>query len=395
MDVDAVEQWPGNFRHVALNLGGSAMAVARRIAEEAARTGIHGGREHEAGREIHGKSGAGDGDNAVFEGLPEDFENIALEFREFVEKENAIMTERDFAGTRDGAAADEAGVTDGVVGRAIRPRADEAARVVEDSGDAVDARRFDGFFERHRWKNRRNTLGEHRLASAGRADEENVVAAGTSDFERTLCGLLPADVAEIDGILAGFSEKLVRIHGNRGEGFRGIDEIGGLRKRLDREDAHAFHDGGFARVGLRDDKILDTSLTRSQGSRESAADGTDSAIEREFAKKNELIENLAEERALAAEKSERHGKIECGAFLAHVSGSEIDCDSLVARILEAAILKRGLHSLAAFLDGDVRQAYNIENAGFARADVHFDLDEIGVDAIDRRAEAFEEHDERE
>jgi hypothetical protein len=48
-------------------------------------------------RHVH----AGDGDDAVFEGLTEDFENIAGELGQLVEEEQAVVRERNFAGTRD------------------------------------------------------------------------------------------------------------------------------------------------------------------------------------------------------------------------------------------------------------------------------------------------------
>ena len=59
--------------------------------------------------------------------------------------------------------------------------------------------------------------------------------------------------------------------------------------------------------------------------------------------------------------------------------------------VEAAILQRGLDALAAFLDGDVGQADDVEVAHAARANVHLDFDEVGVDSKHGGAERFEEH----
>jgi hypothetical protein len=53
---------------------------------------------------------AGDGDSPVFERLAHDFEHVARELRQLVKKEDAVVRERDFAGARDDAAADEPGV---------------------------------------------------------------------------------------------------------------------------------------------------------------------------------------------------------------------------------------------------------------------------------------------
>ncbi len=49
--------------------------------------------------------GAGDGDFAVFQRLAHDFEGGAFELGEFVEKEDAVMGEADFAGRGIGGAA--------------------------------------------------------------------------------------------------------------------------------------------------------------------------------------------------------------------------------------------------------------------------------------------------
>src|SRR5580704_18574416 len=113
------------------------MALASGIAEKAAGAGIHGGGEHEAGGEAEGKRGARDGHASVFERLAHHFEHVALKFRKLVEKEHAIVAQGDFAGARDGAAADQSGVADGVMRRTKWARADEAACVVEQPGNAM------------------------------------------------------------------------------------------------------------------------------------------------------------------------------------------------------------------------------------------------------------------
>src|SRR5208282_1644153 len=115
------------FRNVALDHWRGVLALAGTVVAKGARTGIHSGGQHEAGGEGEGHGGAGDGDGAVFERLAQDFEDVAGEFGEFVEKEQAVVGERDFAGAGDNASADESGIGDGVVRRAIRALAYEAA----------------------------------------------------------------------------------------------------------------------------------------------------------------------------------------------------------------------------------------------------------------------------
>ena len=186
------------------------------------------------------------------------------------------------------------------------PRADQAARVLEQSGHAVDARGFDGLLERHRRQDRGNALGQHGFAGAGRAQKDNVVAAGAGDFERALGALLAADVAQVHRILRGFGEQGPRVDLHGRERFRRVHQVHRLRQRFDGVDLDAFHDGGFARVGLRHDQRADALLAHAQRRGERAAHRPHAAVEREFAEENVTGERLAEERALAAENSQRH-----------------------------------------------------------------------------------------
>jgi len=58
-------------------------------------------------------------------GLAQNFENVAGELGKFVEKEQAVVRERDFAGARGLRRRDQAGVRDGVMRRTIGALADE------------------------------------------------------------------------------------------------------------------------------------------------------------------------------------------------------------------------------------------------------------------------------
>ncbi len=58
-----------------------------------------------------------------------------------------------------------------------------------------------------RRKDRGQPLGEHGLAGAGRADHEDVVAAGGGDFEGALGGLLSAHIFEVDREMLELAEQ--------------------------------------------------------------------------------------------------------------------------------------------------------------------------------------------
>jgi hypothetical protein len=73
------------------------------------------------------------------------------------------MRERDFAGARDSAAADETGVADRVVRRAKRALADKPCAPGQPR-DRVNLGQFQRGFKFERRQNGRQPLGEHRLA---------------------------------------------------------------------------------------------------------------------------------------------------------------------------------------------------------------------------------------
>ena len=214
VDIDAVEQRAADLAEVVLDLAGRAAAFAGGIAVEAALAGIHGGHQHEAGGEAERHGGAGDAERAIFQRLAEHFENVARKLREFVEEEHAVVRQADFAGTRHaGAAADQAGVGDGVVRRAERALVQQSGARPERAGDAVDFGGFDGLFEGEGRQDAGEALGEHGLAGAGRADHQDVVDSGGGDFEGALGHGLAAHVAEI-GRRLGFGGMAVA----RGDG---------------------------------------------------------------------------------------------------------------------------------------------------------------------------------
>src|ERR1035438_6968001 len=72
---------------------------------EAALARIHGCHKHETGGEAQRHIGARNGDRAVFERLPEYLQHVARKLGEFIEKQQAIVRQADFARTRHARAA--------------------------------------------------------------------------------------------------------------------------------------------------------------------------------------------------------------------------------------------------------------------------------------------------
>ncbi len=118
---------------------------------------------------------------------------------QLVQEQHAVVRQADLAGPRHArAAADQAGVGNGVVRRAERPLAQQARALRQDAGDAVDLGGLERLLEGQRRQDAGQALGQHGLARARRPDHEHVVHAGGGHLERALGGGLAAHVAEVE-----------------------------------------------------------------------------------------------------------------------------------------------------------------------------------------------------
>jgi hypothetical protein len=79
------------------------------------RTWIHGCGQHEASWESQGHSRAGNCDRAIFQRPAQNFKDIAGKLGQFIEKQQTIAGQRNFAGTRDYFSANKSGIGDSVV----------------------------------------------------------------------------------------------------------------------------------------------------------------------------------------------------------------------------------------------------------------------------------------
>ena len=109
------------------------------------------------------------------------------------------MRQADLAGPGPVAPSNKPGIADRVVRRAERPYLDERRVGRELIRDAVDARHFEGFFQRKPGQDAGKGAGHQRLTCAGRTDHHEVVPTGRRDLERTLGVFLSLDFGEVHG----------------------------------------------------------------------------------------------------------------------------------------------------------------------------------------------------
>ena len=118
MQIQPVQKRARDVGKIPLNTVGRTSAGMSWMSKKTAGTGIHGGNQHNVAGISSRASHSGDGHGAVFNRLPQDLHSAAAEFRELVKKQNAIMSQGEFAGSGRGPAACQACSGDSVMRRA-------------------------------------------------------------------------------------------------------------------------------------------------------------------------------------------------------------------------------------------------------------------------------------
>ncbi len=95
---------------------------------------------------------------------------------------------------------------------------------------------------------------------------------------------------------------------------------------------------------------------------------------------------------VSAENTERDGEVETGAFLFDVGGREVDGDE-GGRNQVAGVFDGGADAVAALAHGGVGESDGVEVVliGNDTALVDFDIDQVGINAVDGSAKGLEEH----
>ena len=148
------------------------------------------------------------------------------------------MRQADLAGPRAQAAADQRRQRGRMVRVAERPLAQQPA-AAQPAGDRMDHAELERLGRVERRQDAGQPRRQHRLAGAGRADHQQVVAAGRGDLERALGALLALDVLEVEA--GGARRRQLRL-GRR-------QQLGALEVVDDRQQVRRREDLDFAGPG--------------------------------------------------------------------------------------------------------------------------------------------------
>ena len=219
---------------------------------------------------------------AVLHRLAERIQHPRIEFRQFVEKQHALVRQRNLARPGAGAAAGQRGHAGGMVRCAERPAVGQRA-VLDRAGHRGDHRDVEQFRRRQRWQDRGQARRQHRFAGAGRTGHQQVVAAGGRDLQRALGALLALEVTQVEEI----GRRAVHAWLRSRQHLRSLEMIGDLDQRLRRDDLDVgTGPGRFGAAGGGADQAFVAGIGRDRGGKH-PGDRRQRAVEPEFAEHGE------------------------------------------------------------------------------------------------------------
>ena len=107
MQINAIQQRATHLAQITLHHTRSTCAFLFRMIKIAARTGVHGGHQHKARWILNTEFTARNSYVAIFQRLTHNFQHRALEFRQFIQKQNTVVRQRNFTRLRVRSSAHE------------------------------------------------------------------------------------------------------------------------------------------------------------------------------------------------------------------------------------------------------------------------------------------------
>ena len=198
-------------------------------------------------------------------------------------------------------------------------------------------------------------LGQHGLAGAGRADEQQVVAPRGGNLQRPLHVFLPHDIPQVrEGTV--FLSRFPGRGGGEGPfplqvGHQGVD----VRDAVDRQ---AARQGGLGGVFRRDEQLLYPGLPGCQGHGQHAGHAPQRAGEGQLAQKRRVRRGNGQV-AAGGQQPHENGQVVHGAGLFLPGGGQIHGDAADGE-LRSAVLHRRPDPFPGLPYGGVRQAHDVK-----------------------------------
>ncbi len=203
--------------------------------------------------------------------------------------------------------------------------------------------------------------------------------AGDGDLDRALGIVLAADFGKIDVVILVTLEKLRHVLAGRlqlplaGQKFESLAQIAHA------EDLDPLDHRGLTGIRLGHDDGLPASRAGLDRDGQHAFHRTHLAGQRELADEGVFLH--VEQLGFHADRDhrQRDRQVEARPFLFYIRGRQVDCRPAMRPVV-AAVRDCRRHTVAAFLDRDIRQSDD-DDRGHAGGGIDFDLDLEGFHAI--------------
>ena len=317
----------------------------------------------------------------VLQRLAHRLQNAALELRQFVQKQNAVVRQRNFSRRRIDVAAEQSRVARRVMRRAKWPARHQRLARPQQPDDAVNLRRLQRLVQSQRRQNRRQPLGQHGFAGAGRADEQRVMSARGGNFQSAFYVFLALDLGKIQIVVVYLIEDFGNVHLGRSDFVFAFQKTGGLAQILNRDDLQALDDRGLRGVFRRNEHADPAVRAGAQGHRQHALARTHRAGQRQFAHDDEIVELVGFDLFAGGQHADGDGQVKARPLLFHVGGREVD-GRASHRKFETGIGERGGDPVARFLHRGVRQADD-DDESVAVTGIDLDVNRKSFDPVER------------
>ena len=318
--------------------------------------------------------GAGYRDLAVFHRLAQRIQHPRIELRQLVEKQHALMRQRDFAGSCAHAAAGQRRHAGGMMRAAERPPRGERA-ALDLARDRGDHRHFEQFGRRQRRQDRGQPRRQHRFAGAGRADHQQMMPAGGGDLERALGALLALDVAQVEQRFRALMDFRLRPR----QHLRALEMVGDLDQRIGRDDLDVGAGPRRLRAAGGGTDQAFVARIGADRRRQHARHRRDRSVEAELAEHRKTAQRVRRNGPDRRHQAERDRQIVVAAFLRHVGRRQIDRDS-PRRQRQPRGDQRRTDPLPGLRHRLVGQSHDGERRQAGR-NLHLHIDGAGFDAL--------------
>ena len=356
MQVDAVQQRAGDPPPVLGDGAGGAGAFPGGVPQVAAFAGVHGRYQHE----FAGVGGcpvyAAHGNGAVLQRLAQHLQRIAGKFRQFIQKQHAVVGKAHLAGAGERTAAHDGGGADTVVRAAERPRPDQPLAAAQQPGNRVDGAGLQRFFVGQRRQDTGQPLGQHALAGARRPHQQQIVPACGGDLQRAARLALAAHIGHVGPQPDAVFVIPIGLGGR--QRFRAAQMQHHVLGAAGGVDGQPRRHGGFGGVFRRQEQFLHALLHGGQRHGKHAGHGAQRAVQPQFPQKSALRAGGGQ-LALGGQDADEYGQVIHRAGLAYVGRGQVDGDA-AGRPLVMQVFHRAAHPLAALFHSGIRQPHQVE-----------------------------------